>query len=78
MIKRFTKDIPTLPVGGNSKQRIFKEGQGIRWSDIKSSFLNQSTLDFITKYVKNRQAYLTLHLKKSAQEQNRIAMQAGA
>ena len=42
MIQRFFRDNSTLPVGP-SKIRIFKEGQGIRWNDIKTSFLNQQS-----------------------------------
>jgi len=39
-MERWCRENPTLPIVGQSKLRVFKEGQGIRWSDIKSNFLN--------------------------------------
>jgi hypothetical protein len=42
LIDRYYQQYPTLPVG-QSKIRIFREGQGLRWNDIKSSFLNQGS-----------------------------------
>ena len=52
LIERYSKENPTLPVG-TGKTRVFKEGQ-IRWSDIKSPFLNQAKLDWITNYTRQR------------------------
>jgi hypothetical protein len=42
MIDRYYKENPSLPIGGNNKSRIFKEGH-VRWNEIKSSFLNQQS-----------------------------------
>ena len=42
-IDRFHKDFPTLPVGNSGKVKVFKEGNGIRWNDISSNFLNKQS-----------------------------------
>ena len=42
LIKRFTKENPTLPMGP-SKMRIFRESPNIRWNDIKPTLLNQQS-----------------------------------
>lgn len=72
-IDKFHKDFPTLPVGQSGKIRIFKEGSTLRWNDINNNFLNKSKIEWIQTYMKSRQEKLWTHLKKSAQEQQRIS-----
>tara|TARA_B110000285_G_C14986641_1_gene544172 strand:- start:69 stop:320 length:252 start_codon:yes stop_codon:yes gene_type:complete len=50
LIERYSKENPTLPVGAG-KNRVFKEGQ-LRWPELKSGFLNQQKLDWITNYTR--------------------------
>jgi len=78
MIESFFKQYPSLPINTNSKVRIFKEGQGVNWNQMKSSFLNQGKLDWIQKYNKSRIARLINHIKKPFEEQARIANFSGA
>jgi hypothetical protein len=41
MVERYHKENPSLPIA-TSKSRVFREGN-VRWNEIKSSFLNQSS-----------------------------------
>ena len=79
LIQRFFKDFTTLPIGNSKSTRCFKEGQGLRYSDIKSTFLNQQSkflsflicleLDWIAFYIKTRTDRLVSHVQKTPDQQ---------
>lgn len=50
LIERYYNHTSTLPVG-QSKIKIFREGQGLRWNDIKSTFLNQGSKSTFHFYI---------------------------
>ena len=75
LIDKYSRDHHTLPVGGQSKMRVFKEGH-IKWAElggVKPAFLTRSKLDWISRYTATRINKLTTHLKRSAKEQAHIA-----
>lgn len=51
--ERYFNQHSTLPIGPG-KCSIFREGRGIRWSDMKNSVLNNMILDNFKKYIKAR------------------------
>mmetsp|Transcript_11513 Transcript_11513/g.19472 ORF Transcript_11513/g.19472 Transcript_11513/m.19472 type:complete len:311 (-) Transcript_11513:529-1461(-) len=70
-LERYLKENYTLPVGGNDKTRIFKEGQ-INWNEIKSNVLNQNKLDWISNYSKTRAQKFFRHIRQTEDDFRRI------